>query len=153
MTTIQQAQQSVLGYAAQLTDQYGLPASDPASLLYQPPSGYYQNDAGQLVPNSQANTPATTTPVPNTTSSSGIPLFSPMEQAILSKAFGGTPGAPSISQAAGTPTFFGHSLEDLTIIVVGMILIAAGLFAFKSTQTLITTVGRGARRGAEIAAS
>lgn len=43
-----------------------------------------------------------------------------------------------------------RSLEDYTVIIVGLLLVAAGLFAFKQTQTLITTIGKTARNAAEV---
>jgi hypothetical protein len=44
-------------------------------------------------------------------------------------------------------------LEDIVLIVVGVVLVGAGLFAFKGTQTVVETVGRTARRASEIASA
>jgi fucose permease len=43
-----------------------------------------------------------------------------------------------------------RSLEDYVTIIVGLLLVGAGLFAFKQTQTLITTIGKTARNAAEV---
>ena len=130
-----------------------LPATDPRSPLYIPPNGFYQNDGGQLVPNSQANTP---TPSATSQSSSGGLgsgiLGTPLS--MLDNLYGFIPGVSEITGnvvSGASKQLFGISLEDWVIIVVGLVLIAAGLFAFKTTQTVVTTVGRAAKRGAEIA--
>ena len=44
------------------------------------------------------------------------------------------------------------SLEDYVVIILGIILVAAGLYAFKTTQTVINTVGNTVKKGA-VAAS
>lgn len=47
---------------------------------------------------------------------------------------------------------FGVALEDVVVIVVGVILIAAGVFSFKQTQTVIETGSRIGRKIAEVSA-
>lgn len=49
-------------------------------------------------------------------------------------------------------TIFGISLEDVAVIIVGVILIAAGVFSFRSTQTVIETGTNIGKRIAEVAA-
>jgi hypothetical protein len=56
-------------------------------------------------------------------------------------------GASNVDNPAGNGTipFLGISIHDITVILVGIILIAAGVFAFKQTQTVIevgTKVGK-----------
>ena len=45
----------------------------------------------------------------------------------------------------------GIDLEDTIFIVVGLILVAAAVFSFKGTQTVVQTVSRTASKAAEIA--
>ena len=46
-----------------------------------------------------------------------------------------------------------HSLEDYVLIIVGIVLIAAGLFSFKQTQIVVDKVSGVAKKAAEIGAS
>lgn len=72
----------------------------------------------------------------------------------------GSNAASAASSAASVGSFLKgltkRSLEDYTVIIVGILLIGAGLFSFKSTQTIITTtgrvIGRTARAASEAAA-
>jgi uncharacterized membrane protein len=129
---------------------YSQDASNPASYLYVPPVGTYQNDAGQIVSKS----------TPNTTLPATAPTSLATEQSTLSKI--GTALSSSLNPLAGVgnllmgnganSTFHLPSLEDVVVIIVGFVLIAAGVFAFKSTQTIIQTGGRIARGAAGLAA-
>lgn len=63
-------------------------------------------------------------------------------------------GAPNADNPQGAQkSAFGVSLHDIVVIVVGIILIAAGVFSFKQTQTVIETGTRVGRRIAEVAGS
>ena len=92
------------------------------------------------------------TPIGQVINQNGSSVNNVSSTNLLTDTYNRTKAALS-SQAGGS--FFGikFTLEGAVIIIVGLILIAAGLFSFKQTQTLITTVGRTAKRGAEIAAS
>ena len=46
----------------------------------------------------------------------------------------------------------GIDLEDTIFIVVGLILVAAAVFSFKGTQTVVQSVSRTASKAAEVAA-
>lgn len=48
--------------------------------------------------------------------------------------------------------FANHSLEDFVTLGVGILLIAAGIFAFKTSQTVIQVAGKAASRVAEVSA-
>lgn len=61
------------------------------------------------------------------------------------------PSATTVSSLLGG--FHLPSLEDTVFIVLGLILIAAGVFAFKSSQTIIETAGRFGARASEVAAA
>jgi hypothetical protein len=68
--------------------------------------------------------------------------------------------SPTVTSAiVGVSKYLGNngsswlpSLEDTVIIIVGILLLAAGLFSFKTTQTIVTTAGRVAKRGGELLA-
>lgn len=45
----------------------------------------------------------------------------------------------------------GITLEDIVFVIVGLILIGAGVFSFKGTQTVINTVTKTAAKAAEVA--
>jgi len=51
-----------------------------------------------------------------------------------------------------TSIFNGFTLEDFVFIAVGILLIAAGLFAFKTTQNIIEVTTSAAKRAAEVTA-
>jgi hypothetical protein len=62
-----------------------------------------------------------------------IPSLAPLASAAT--------GAVSATVAQGKSVFSlfsDHDLEDLIFIVLGILLIAAGLFAFKTTQTIVS---------------
>lgn len=61
----------------------------------------------------------------------------------------------SIGTLASTVSGFLNrfTLEDGITIAVGMILISAGVFSFRSSQTVVTTVGKIAKKGAEVASA
>jgi len=125
-----------------------LPATDPRSPLYIPPNGFYQNNGGQLVPNSQANDGSQ--PI-------GQLVSTPAAHQIGSSAYNppgyNSPTNPISGWVTQIESWLVSHAENVVVVIVGLILIAAGLFAFKSTQTAITTVGRAAKRGAEIAST
>lgn len=66
----------------------------------------------------------------------------------VSSLFGGNPISGLASQVEN---YIAANAVNFVTVIVGLILIAAGLFAFKQTQTIITTVGGHVRRGAELA--
>jgi hypothetical protein len=131
--------------------------SNPSSAFYVPPTGYYQNDAGQLVPNSTpaTNYPTTASALASTNNSmptmvSAQPIGKMQQTAMdVGNAFGGL----SDSTNNAIATIFNHSLEDWIFIVLGLMLIAAGIFSFKQTQQLIQTSGQLAGKVAEVAAA
>jgi hypothetical protein len=86
-----------------------------------------QNDAGQVVPIGASST--SSTPV---TPTSSTPSLGAVAKAALT-------AVNPFSGAFGLP-----DLEDTIFVVLGLLLIAAGLFAFKGTQTII-------QRGASVA--
>jgi hypothetical protein len=83
----------------------------------------------------------------------GIDPSTPLGQ-VLGAVNGTVNGVTStVSGATGGSSkgITGHSLEDFVTIVVGLILIAAGVFSFKSAQTVVNTSIKVAKRGAEVA--
>jgi hypothetical protein len=110
-----------------------IPASDPASPFFVPPAGMMQNDAGQVVPVGAST--------PSTPSSSDMSLsdFNP-----LTTIYTGLIKPVTDSFSNTGKQILGIDLEDVIFIVLGLLLIAAGLFAFKGTQTII-------QKGANIA--
>lgn len=118
-----------------------LPASDPNSPFFVPPVGTYQNNAGQIVPK---NTPSSTFATPT------IPAI----PAIGSNT---TPSSTPTINTASTPSIWSRlsnfSVEDFVFIVLGLLLIAAGVFAFKTTQNIITTGAKYGSKVAEVAAA
>jgi hypothetical protein len=112
----------------QLSDQFNsADPTNPASYLYVPPVGTYQNDAGQIVSKSTPNVSSTPSTVPS--------LWKQL--------------ATGTGQGAG---FHLPSLQDATVILVGLILIAAGVFSFKTAQSIIVNTGKLAAKTSELAA-
>ncbi len=111
-----------------------IPASDPASPFYVPPVGTYQSNSGALVPMS---TPSSTFKSPS------LPTL-PTIQAVGGAAVNTATNAAV--QAASGLSFLSRlsnfSVEDAVFIVLGLLLITAGVFAFKSTESLIQTGGK-----------
>lgn len=101
-----------------------------------------------VVPNSVADVGTTGTPV-STAPKSGIAGW-------LNKgmnALDSVTGAPNADNpTGGQKSVLGIHLQDVVVIIVGIILIAAGLFSFKQTQTIIQTGGKIGKRIAAIAA-
>jgi hypothetical protein len=79
-------------------------------------------------------TPVTQTSTPNTQASS-IPLIGKVTGAVKSY--------------IGIPNF---TLEDTIFILLGLLLIAAGIFSFKESQTVVQTLGRAGKKAAEMSA-
>lgn len=52
--------------------------------------------------------------------------------------------------AASTPSWLTGSLAQITLIILGLLLIAAGIFSFDKTKELVIS---GAKKGAELAAT
>jgi hypothetical protein len=103
--------------------------------LYLPPPGYYQNDAGDVVPKT---TPNSSTPA-STSILSGI-----ANGAISSYVKGAT------NKFSGLKWIANSTIEDWVFIVLGLLLIAAGIFAFKQTQTIIQTASKAGSKIAEV---
>lgn len=67
-------------------------------------------------------------------------------------------GLPNITGAgtggvvAGIENWLTSHAEDFVVVIVGLILIAAGVFAFKESQTIISTVAKGTKGAAALAA-
>ena len=110
----------------------GLPSSDTANPYYLPPTGYYQNDAGALVPK---NTPAAGSQAAPSASNSSSPSW---WQSL--KNYETSTGA---AKNAGMFGILGadRSLEDYVFIVLGLIVIIAGVFGFDKTQSVIVSAG------------
>jgi hypothetical protein len=68
----------------------------------------------------------------------------------LAQGIAGTALGQKLGLSAGSQPI---SLENWAVIIVGLILIAAGLFSFRQTQSVINLGGRIAKRGTELAAS
>ena len=98
----------------------GLPSTDTANPYYLPPTGYYQNDAGALVPK---NTPA-------------APSSSPSWLNYLNPTYAGTKVASLFGGSASALT-----IEDYVFVLLGVILIIAGVFGFDKTQSVIVSAG------------
>jgi len=49
--------------------------------------------------------------------------------------------------------FSPSNIENLIFVLLGLLLIAAGIFSFKTTQTVITTAGKYGAKAAEVAAA
>lgn len=87
-------------------------------------------------------------------------FFGVPQDATLSEAIGGAAlGASgmygtnlSTNKETGGSILASRGLEDYIVILVGLILIAAGVFAFDTTRTVITKVGRISKTAAEVAA-
>jgi hypothetical protein len=114
----------------------GLPSTDLSNPYYLPPTGYYQNDAGALVP---MNTPSSTSTggsqaAPSTSSSSSPSLWQSLKNYETSTGAAKNAGMFGILGAD-------RSLEDYVFIVLGLIVIIAGVFGFNKTQSVIVSAG------------
>lgn len=87
--------------------------------------------------------PATTS---TTTASSSDGVFAGILNSLANKA-----GLPMVTSASSASSFLSSHLEDAVVIIVGLILIAAGLFAFKTTQTVINTASKIGSKAVELA--
>lgn len=115
--------------------------SNPDSAFYVPPAGSYQNDAGKVVSKNTTNTAA----------GGLLTTKSYLDQ--IKELLGGTiPN--SVGEVAGnlTKTILGIDLEDIIFIILGILLIAAGVFAFKQTQVVIQRGAALTRTAAEATA-
>jgi hypothetical protein len=106
--------------------------TDPASAFFVPPSGTIQNNAGAIVP---ANTPT------------AAPVTTPIPAAVSSAA---SSGKNAILSIWGIIT---GNVENGIFVLLGLLLIAAGVFAFKSTQTIAVSAGKLGAKAAEVAAA
>lgn len=116
---------------------------DTSSPLYIPPTGTYQNDAGQIVPKTLTNTPAYI---------SGENPTAPNSSVFSIGSTTGDTGLLSVSQKTLKSIWDGTTLEDIIFIVVGIILIIAGVFGFDSTRSVITQSGKIAAKTTELTA-
>src|SRR5205814_1433539 len=66
--------------------------------------------------------------------------------------FGGDLTNPLTGITTGGSFLSGLTLSRIVMLVIGIILIGAGLFSFKTTQTIITNTGKAAGKVAEISA-
>lgn len=88
--------------------------------------------------------PGTTTVTPTATDQS-------MLDKVLSFLTTGGPSGSSTTPAAASKSG-GLGLEDIIFIVLGLMLVAAGIFSFKSTQTVVETAGKMSAKAAELTA-
>lgn len=95
-----------------------------------------------VAPGSQADIGTSGTPTPATVATTPT----------ASTASSGITGLIAKVANATSSSIFGISLEDIVFILVGLILIAAGVFSFKSTGSVINVVTKGAKKAAEVAA-
>lgn len=118
--------------------------NDPQSAYYVPPAGMMQNNAGQVVPISPAQTFAspTSTATPTTNSTPQQLTYDDLKNIAIN----GGQGKSLLDKAMEKAGFSLPSLEDTIFIIVGLILIGAGVFAFKQTQSVIN-IATGAAKG------
>lgn len=116
-------------------------------------SGNITDSSGNLItaiPGSTSTTPSTTST--GATNSQGV-SFNDILNGLQTNT---DPGLSATSGAAVTSPsnkgILGISEEDAIIVIIGILLIAAGIFAFKQTSTVINTVGRTARHISEATA-
>ena len=121
------------------TSWLSLPASNPGSPYYVPPAGMYQNNAGQVVPNSVPNITFPTSPTLATVGTSPVTAASVIAAS-----------TPSTSIWTSLKNF---SLEDGVFIILGLILIIAGIFSFKATQDAVKSGVSAGSKIAEVAAA
>jgi hypothetical protein len=107
----------------------GLPSTNTSDPYYLPPTGYYQNDAGALVPMNTLS--AGSQAAPSTSSSS-----SPSWLNYLNPTYAGTKVASLFGGSASALT-----IEDYVFILLGVVLIIAGVFGFDKTQSVIVSAG------------
>lgn len=118
----------------------GVPSQNTASPFYLPPPGYIQADNGQIVPQGTLN-------------QSSLPPLPGMTGAISSANSGGVIGTAQkafnsvkgfLTPSNVSKTLFGIDLEDGVFIVLGLLLIAAGIFAFDKTRDIVVGGARAA---------
>lgn len=114
----------------------GIASTDTASPYYLPPAGTYQNDAGQIVSKS----------TPNTSGGNQETVFGDIVQGAKTLAAGTT-------SSKAQRFLLGYSVEDAIIIVIGLVLITAGIFGFEKTSTVITGAAGVVKKGVEAAAA
>ena len=112
----------------------GIPSTNTASPYYLPPKGYYQNDAGAIIPNSAVNTPGA-----SSSAASSTPWYTSALNAI--KGYETAKGAT-----------VNRGLEDYVFIVLGLIVIIAGVFGLEGTRSIIVNTGKAAAKAGELAA-
>lgn len=110
--------------------------------------GGMTNASGQSVGVLPGSTTATTPAPTSTAPQTGV--LGAINKAM--NALDSFTGASNVDNPAGSKSVFGISLEDIVIILVGIILVAAGVFAFKQTQTVIETGTKIGKRISEVAA-
>lgn len=142
--------------------------SDQLSKIYGGKSAYYTpnmtlDQFGQVyAPNQNyGSSIASILGVPSSTPLSQIPSGVPSSTApqtgilgALNKgmnALDSFTGAPNVDNPqGGQKSAFGVSLHDIVVIVVGIILLAAGVFSFKQAQTVIQTGTKYGKKAAEV---
>jgi hypothetical protein len=114
--------------------------------------GNMWNAGGQYI-GQLTGTPAPTTPAPGPAASSTVSAGAPANQSLTSYA-ADMLAAPlnSIKQSPLAKWFGLPSLEDVVFIVLGLLLVAAAIFGFKTTQDAIQNVTRTATKAAAAAA-
>lgn len=123
-------------YGTTLAQILGVPASTPLSAIT-PYSGSSTTASGSTSGSTSGAEQSWWQQVINPNNSSILPGYVPGAQ--------GGYGAP----VAGSKI----SVQNIVVILIGIILIGAGLFSFKQTQNIITTGGNIVRRGAELASA
>ena len=128
-----------------------LPASDPNSPFFVPPVGTYQNNTGAIVPRS---TPSQIFSTPSTQSTTN---FTPEQTSAMNEDASTVAGqgiSPSTVQSMATngvlSTLAKLTVENIVFIIVGIIMIAVGLLAFKQTQTVIDLGGKAVKAAGKI---
>jgi hypothetical protein len=116
---------------------YSTDSSNPESAFYTPPVGTYQSNTGAVVPNTTLSSTFPTAPT----------LVSPSTASSAATA-SSSPGIVATAKHA-----ISSNLENIIFILLGLMLIAAGIFSFKSTQTIISTTGKYAAKAGEVAAA
>lgn len=142
--------QSPVGSTVPFTTNTGLSASVDAA-------GNLWNEAGQYIGQMGVNGPVLAgMPTSGSTITTGGTSAPPPAAA---------PAAASGSSSSATTNYLaiiekwlanlvtgGVSLEDIIFVVIGLMLLAAGVFSFRGTQTVIKTAAKTAGHAAELAA-
>ena len=111
---------------------------------------YQQN--GIELPLSSPRATGTTIPAIPSLGDLSAPTYTP-EASGVAAATGSVPADTSASGSATGSSGLSSAIytSRLIILIIGVLLIAAGLFSFKATQTVIQTGARVGRRAAELA--